>query len=74
MAHGVVKFYNEKGFGFIRRSGENDLFFHISEVRSLDEDLERDVPKIGDAVEYEIGISDRSNKLAAVNVHIRREQ
>lgn len=52
MAQGTVKFFNsEKGFGFIARDGEEDIFVHFSNIsgsgyRTLDE---------GDKVEFEIG-------------------
>ncbi len=52
MATGVVKFFNnEKGYGFISREGEGDLFVHYSNIagdgyRSLEE---------GQAVEFEVG-------------------
>lgn len=52
MATGTVKFFNnEKGFGFISRPGENDIFVHFSNIegsgyRSLEE---------GQNVEFEIG-------------------
>jgi CspA family cold shock protein len=49
---GKVKFFNvEKGFGFISREGEEDIFVHYSNIsgdgyRSLDE---------GQTVEFEVG-------------------
>ncbi len=52
MPTGTVKFFNsEKGFGFIQREGEKDLFVHHTAIemdgyRSLNE---------GQAVEFEIG-------------------
>lgn len=52
LATGTVKFFNnEKGFGFISRPGENDIFVHFSNIegsgyRSLEE---------GQNVEFEIG-------------------
>jgi len=48
---GTVKFFNsEKGFGFISRDGEDDVFVHYSNIsgdgyRSLDE---------GQTVEFEV--------------------
>jgi CspA family cold shock protein len=48
---GTVKFFNaEKGFGFISREGEDDVFVHFSNIagdgyKSLDE---------GQTVEFEV--------------------
>ena len=43
---GTVKFFNEeKGFGFIRQEGTNDIFFHVSEVQKGE-------PDQGDTVTY----------------------
>lgn len=52
MATGTVKFFNaEKGFGFISREGDSDVFVHFSAIegsgfKSLEE---------GQIVEFEIG-------------------
>jgi len=52
VANGTVKFFNaEKGYGFISRDGEEDLFVHFSNIqgsgyRSLEE---------GQAVEFDVG-------------------
>lgn len=49
---GTVKFFNnEKGYGFISREGEDDVFVHFSNIagdgfKSLEE---------GQAVEFEVG-------------------
>ncbi len=51
MPTGTVKFFNaEKGFGFISRDGENDIFVHFSNIvgdgyKTLDE---------GQSVEFDI--------------------
>ncbi|MCP4436748.1 MAG: cold-shock protein [Actinomycetia bacterium] len=52
VVNGTVKFFNnEKGYGFISREGEDDVFVHFSNIagdgyRSLEE---------GQAVEFEVG-------------------
>jgi CspA family cold shock protein len=52
VTNGTVKFFNnEKGYGFISRDGEDDVFVHFSNIvgegyRSLEE---------GQAVEFEVG-------------------
>ena len=64
MAMGKVKWFNaEKGFGFIEREDEKDVFVHYSAIqtdgfKTLDE---------GQAVEFEIITSDRGPQAANVN-------
>jgi len=46
---GTVKFFNrEKGFGFITRSDDKDIFFHVSEIQGQE-------PMDGDKVEFGVG-------------------
>jgi CspA family cold shock protein len=35
MAEGTIKRLTDKGFGFIDRGGEKDLFFHMSAVEGV---------------------------------------
>lgn len=61
----VVSFSNEKGYGFIAKSdGSGDVFVHHSEI-----DMEgfRTLTK-GQAVDFDIEISERNNKPMAVDV------
>lgn len=62
----VVKYFDDKGFGFIRpEGGGKDVFFHVSRlVEGLAEDL---VPNA--KVAYEVGM-DRMGKTAATNLRI----
>ncbi len=59
MAQGTVKWFNHsKGFGFIEREGEDDLFVHVTNIEGEIRD--------GDSVEFEVGESDRGPN--AINV------
>ncbi|HDC3923345.1 TPA: cold shock protein CspA [Staphylococcus aureus] len=63
MKQGTVKWFNaEKGFGFIKVEGENDVFVHFSAInqdgyKSLEE---------GQAVEFEVVEGDRGPQAANV--------
>jgi len=60
MSKGKVKFFNtSKGFGFITRNDGEDLFFHVSELRT-------ETVNEGDQVEYEV--SEGRKGLCAVNI------
>ena len=52
MATGIVKFFNDqKGFGFISRDGEDDLFVHFSNIEGTGRRTLYDDQK----VEFEVG-------------------
>jgi CspA family cold shock protein len=65
MATGIVKFFNnEKGFGFISREGEDDVFVHFSNIqgsgyKSLDE---------GQRVEFDVAPGRKGEEAQNVRV------
>ena len=65
MAVGTVKFFNaEKGYGFISRDGQEDLFVHYSNIqgsgyRSLE---------AGQQVEFEVGPGRKGDEAQNVRV------
>jgi cold shock CspA family protein len=62
----VSKWFDDRGFGFIRPDdGLDDLFFHVSAVRSGR--VDRD-----DLVEFDTEISARTNKPQAIEVRVAR--
>ena len=54
MKQGTVKWFNEKGFGFIEVEGENDVFVHFSINQDGYKSLEE-----GQSVEFEVVEGDR---------------
>jgi CspA family cold shock protein len=63
---GTVKFFDPRGFGFIRPSdGGADLYFHVSELPG---ERGKRFVDVGARVEYELGT--RDGKLLARNIVI----
>jgi uncharacterized membrane protein YsdA (DUF1294 family)/cold shock CspA family protein len=59
----VIKWYDDKGFGFVRASTDSkDVFLHISEIQKLNKR-----PEINELVTYEIA-NDEKGRFRAVNV------
>ncbi|HEX4821182.1 MAG TPA: cold-shock protein [Acidimicrobiales bacterium] len=65
MATGIVKFFNnEKGYGFISREGEEDVFVHFSNIqgngyKTLDE---------GQRVEFDVAPGRKGEEAQNVRV------
>lgn len=66
MAQGTIaRIVSDRGFGFVKPDGGgDDVFFHHSGVTDGGYDLLRE----GQAVEYETGTDERSNRARAQNV------
>ena len=60
---GTIKTLTERGFGFIEREGEDDLFFHSNDL--VDERF--DDLKVGDKVSFEVASSNKGPKAANVS-------
>lgn len=60
---GTIKTLNERGFGFIARDGEEDLFFHSNDLV----DVRFDDLKEGDKVTFEVGSSNKGPKASEVS-------
>lgn len=59
----IVKWYNDKGFGFIRATKDSkDVFLHISQIQRL-----KKRPEINELVSYEIA-KDEKGRFRAANV------
>ncbi len=64
MQQGTVARKTDKGFGFIKRDGEEkDLFFHSNELKNISfDDL-----KEGDTVSFDVGDSPKGPNAVNVN-------
>ena len=66
METGTIKFFSDRGFGFIRPSnGDADVFFHITELPEEYREREQEI-KEGTHVQYELGV--RNGKAVARNI------
>ncbi len=66
MATGTIKkLVRDRGFGFIEVPGQNDVFFHASDVRGVPYDELRE----GERVEFEVTEDPRRKGPRAVDVH-----
>lgn len=64
MANGKVKFFNiEKGFGFISRDGDIDVFVHKTDLRATGIDTLTE----GQSVKFDV-VPGRENKPKATNI------
>ena len=65
MATGTVKFFNDqKGFGFISREGDQDIFVHFSNI----EGSGRKTLLEGQQVEFEVGEGRKGPEAVGVRV------
>lgn len=64
---GTIKFFNDsKGYGFISRAGQDDIFFHCSEFLNCDS-VDKE-----DKVEFEVG-EGRDGREAAIKIKLIQE-
>ncbi len=59
----VANFNPQRGFGFIKRRGERDVFFHITAVQRTPEGIGE-----GDEVSFEVEDTERGPRAADVRV------
>ncbi len=59
---GTIKTITERGFGFIEREGDDDLFFHSNDLV----DVNFDDLKVGDKVSFEVATSNKGPKAVDV--------
>ncbi|MEA2092827.1 MAG: cold shock domain-containing protein [Patescibacteria group bacterium] len=59
---GTIKTLTERGFGFIEREGEDDIFFHSNDLV----DTQFDDLKVGDKVSFEVTQSNKGPKASNV--------
>jgi len=65
MTKGTIKRLMERGFGFIKGEGEEDLFFHHNDLQGVDFGSLTE----GQEIEFEVG-QGRDGRKQAVNVRL----
>jgi len=65
MTKGTIRRLMERGFGFIKGEGEEDLFFHRNDLQGVEFGSLRE----GQEVEFEVG-QGRDGRKQAVNVRL----
>ena len=65
MTKGTIRRLMERGFGFIKGEGEEDLFFHRNDLQGVEFGSLRE----GQEVEFEVG-QGRDGRSQAVNVRL----
>ena len=64
MSEGIVARKNPKGYGFIKRDGEEkDLFFHMNELKNVSFDALQE----GDKVSFDVADSPKGPNAVNVN-------
>ena len=58
----VKKVFEDRGFGFLKVSATDDLFFHFSQLKENTE------VRKGDTLEFKVAINPRKEKLQAVDI------
>ena len=67
MPSGTVKWFSERGYGFIEQdAGGADMFVHVSDVRASG----LLTLTAGNVVEFDIGANPRTGKAKAVNLQM----
>jgi cold shock protein len=59
----LKNWFEDRGFGFIRKDDGSDIFLHVSSTGFL-------IPKIGDRISFDIGDNPRTGKPEAKNASI----
>ncbi len=69
MRHGIVKNWFERGFGFIKRPDEADIFAHAT---AFVVNLKGEPAPIGATVEFEVAINEETGREFATKIKILR--